>query len=248
MVGDHHQPTARPQHPKALFERHPQRLHFAVDLDAQRLKELGEELRLLPSGRTRRHGRYQRVGRCDRRGGTGPLDAARDLPRRGEFAPVAQHARERIAVVGVDHVGRSPAAAAVHPHVERRRAAEREAPLDGVEMVRRNTQIGQNAVDLRNAPQAQRSAQKAEIALHVMKAPVVGTVGERIAVLVETVEPPFGPQQRKNTARMAAAAEGQIDVSACRIDREQSDGLLEQHRSMVALLHARNRYKSVIWG
>lgn len=138
-----------------------------------------------------------------------------DLPRRGEFAPVAQHAREGVAVVGVDHVGGRPAAAAVHAHVERRGAAEREAPFDGVEMVRRNAQIGQYTIDLRDAAQAQCSAQEAEIALHIDEPRVVGTVGQRIAVLVEAVEPPLGAQLRENAPRMAAAAEGQIDVSAC---------------------------------
>ena len=115
-------------------------------------------------------------------------------------------------------------------------------------MVRRDPQIGQYALYLRNAAQTQRCAQKAEIALHIAEPTVVGAVDPRIAILIEAVETSFGSQLREDTPRMAAAAEGQIDVSACRIDIEQSDGLLEQHRSMVALLHARNRYKSVIWG
>ena len=151
-------------------------------------------------------------------------------------------------IVRVDHIGRRYAAATIHTHIERRCAAKRKSPLDSVEMMRRNAQIGQYAVRLHNAAQAQRSAQKAEIALHIAKPPVVGTVGQRVAVLIEAVEPPLRSQQGEDAPRMAASAEGQIDVSACRFDAEQSDGLLEQHRRMVALLHARNRYKSVIWG
>ena len=95
-------------------------------------------------------------------------------------------------------------------------------------MVRRNPQVGQNAVDLRHAAQPQRPPQEAEIALHVVKTRIVGTVLQRVAVLVETVQTAFRPQGGEDAARMAASA-----VSARRFDSEQSHRLFQQYGSMV---------------
>ena len=107
-------------------------------------------------------------------------------------------------------------------------------------MVRRNPQVGQNAVDLRHAAQPQRPPQEAEIALHVVKTRIVGTVLQRVAVLVETVQTAFRPQGGEDAARMAAPAESEVDVGACGVDAEQADGLFQKDRCMV-LRHIRCR-------
>ena len=100
-------------------------------------------------------------------------------------------------------------------------------------MVRRNPQVGQNAVDLRHAAQPQRPPQEAEIALHVVKTRIVGTVFQRVAVLIESVESPAGTQLFEDAARMAASAESEVGVSARRFDSEQSHRLFQQYGSMV---------------
>ena len=172
-------------------------------------------------------------GRADRLRGAGPFDAVGDFPGGLQLAPVAQHARQFGVGVAVDHVGGRQPAALVHPHVERRLAAEREAPFEGVEVVRRDPEVGQNAVDLPDAAQPQRPAQEAEVALDVVETGVVGAVGARVAVLVEGVETPFGPQCGEDAARVASAAEGQVGIGASRVDVEQPDGLFEQYGYVV---------------
>ena len=105
-------------------------------------------------------------------------------------------------------------------------------------MVRRDAQIGQNAVHLLHLPQPQRPAQKAEVALDVVEPPVVGTVRARVAVLIESVESPAGTQLFEDAARMAAPAESEVHVSARRVYGEQVYGLLQEDRCMI-LRHIR---------
>ena len=88
------------------------------------------------------------------------------------------------------------------------------------------------------APQPQRPAQKAEVALDVVEPPVVGTVRARVAVLIESVESPAGTQLFEDAARMAAPAESEVHVSARRVYGEQVYGLLQKDRCMI-LRHIR---------
>ena len=100
-------------------------------------------------------------------------------------------------------------------------------------MVRRDAEVGQDAVHLHDAPQPQRAPQEPEIALHVMKPRIVGTVLQRVAVLVEAIKAPVGPQRGEDSARMAASAESEVGVSARRIDTEQCHRLFQQYGSMI---------------
>ena len=233
MVGDHHQPPAGFQHLETLLQRHFQRLHLAVDLDAERLKKFCQEFGFVLFGRAGLHRpdqlRRGRHGFCS----PGLHQTARDLPRGLDLAPVAQNAGQLPGRIGVDHIGRRQPPPLVHAHVERRLPAERKAPLDGVEMVRRHAEVGQNAVHLRDAPQPQRAPQEAEITLHIVEPRIVGTVLQRIAVLIEAVETPLGPQCGEDAARMAASAESEVGVGARRIDTEQCHRLFQQYGSMV---------------
>ena len=175
MVGDDDQPSAGLQHPKALLQRHFQRLHLAVDLDAQGLEKFGQEFRLVLFGRAGFHGSNQlRRSRHGRRRAV-LHQTVGYFPRRFVLAPVAQDAGQLLRGVAVHDVCRRQPSPLVHAHVERSLSAERESALHGVEMVRRNPQISQNAVDLRHAAQPQRPAQEAEIALHVVEPRIDGT-------------------------------------------------------------------------
>ena len=60
-------------------------------------------------------------------------------------------------------------------------------------MVRRDSQVGQYAVCLGHPAQPEGSAQEPKIAFDVVEPSVGGGVGERVAILVEGIEPPFGP-------------------------------------------------------
>lgn len=59
-------------------------------------------------------------------------------------------------------------------------------------------------VRLGHPAQPEGSAQETEIALDIAEPGVIGGVRERIAILVEGIEPPFGPQLFEDTARVAA--------------------------------------------
>ena len=131
-------------------------------------------------------------------------------------------------------------AALAHAHVQRRLAPERKTPFHGVEMVRRDSQVGQYAVCLGHPAQPEGSAQEPKIAFDVVEPSVGGGVGERVAILVEGIEPPFGPPFFEDTARVAAPAESEVDIGACGVDAEQTDGLFQKHRCMV-LRHIRCR-------
>ena len=228
-----HQPPARAQHLQALFERHAQRLHLAVHLDAERLEDLREVLGFVLARRARTHGLHQVGRRGEGPQGAGPLDAVGRLPRRLHLAPVTQQARELGVRIGVGDVGRRAAAAPVHAHVEGCRAAEREAPLRAVEVVRRHPQVGQHGIGLGDAAQPQRAPHEAEVALDVVEARVVGPVVVRVAVLVEGVERPLGPEGPEDAARVSAPAEGEVDAAVRGADLHQGDRLLQQHGSMV---------------
>ena len=238
MVRDDDQPPAGTQYLETLLQRHFERLHFAVDLDAQRLKKLGQELRLVFFRGAGLHGLDQLRCGLDRCGFPCPDDAVGDFPRGLQLAPVSQQTRQRVGRIAVHDAGRRQRAPLVHAHVQRRFAPERETPLHGVEMVRRDAQIGQNAVHLLHLPQPQCPAQKAEVALDVVEPPVVGAVRARVAVLIEGVESPAGTQLFEDAARMAAPAESEVHVSARRVYGEQVDGLLQKDRCMI-LRHIR---------
>ena len=107
-------------------------------------------------------------------------------------------------------------------------------------MVRRDSQVGQYSVCLGHPAQPEGSAQEPKITFDVVEPSVGGGVGERVAILVEGIEPPFGPQLFEDAARMAAPAESEVDVGACGVDAEQADGLFQKDRCMV-LRHIRCR-------
>ena len=237
MVGDHHQPPAGFQHLEALLQRHFQRLHLAVDLDAERLKELGQEFGFVLPGGAGLHRRDQLRRGGHRLRGPGLRQTVGDLPRGFDLAPVAQNAGQLLR-------GRQ-SSPLVHAHVERRLATERKAPFEGVEMVRRDPQVGQNAVHLPHAAQPQRAPQEAEIALHIVEPRVVGAVGQRIAVLIEAVKTPFGTQSGEDAARMAASAESEVGVGARGINTEQRHRLFQQHGSMI--LRHNGCFQRSIW-
>ena len=233
MVGDHYQPSAGAQHLEALFQRHFERFHFSVYFDAQGLEQLGQEFRFVLFRGTGRYGRNQVCGGQDRLRGPCADDAGGDFPGGVDFAPIAQDAGQGIGVERVHQVGRRASSALVHPHVERCRTPERESPFDGIEMVGRHAQVGQDTIDPGYSAQPQGAPHEAEVAFDVMEAAVFRAVVPGIPILIEGVKTSPVAQCRQDAARMSATAEGEIDIGSCRIDVEQSDGLFEQDGRMI---------------
>lgn len=110
---------------------------------------------------------------------------------------------------------------------------ERESPFDGIEMVGRHAQVGQDTIDPGYSAQPQGAPHEAEVAFDVMEAAVFRTVVPGIPILIEGVKTSPVAQCRQDAARMSATAEGEIDIGSCRIDVEQSDGLFEQDGRMI---------------
>ena len=190
--------------------------------------------------------RLHQIGRRqDRPPGPEPFDAVGRLPGGLYLSPIAQNAGQRGVVIAVHHLRGVQLAPLVHAHVERRLAAEREAPFGGVEVVRRDAQIGQNTVHGRHPGPTQLSAQKAEIAGHETKTRIIGAVGFGIAVLIERKEPALGAERFEDASRVSAAAERKVDVSPPRVYIEQRHRLFEQDRCMV---NGRHRAKICIFG
>ena len=111
-------------------------------------------------------------------------------------------------------------------------------------MVGRDPEIGQNAVDPADPAQTQRPAQEAEVALDVVETRVLGAVRPGIAVLIEGVEAPFGPQIGKDAARMSASAEREVGVGPLRHDTEQAHRLFQKHGCMIER-HGCGRQRSI---
>ena len=86
------------------------------------------------------------------------------------------------------HLGGRLQSPLVHTHVERTLEPERKSPLRVVEMVKRDTQIGQNPVDLLHAIVAHEVFQIPEIAVDKREPLIVETVAPGILVLVEREE------------------------------------------------------------
>ncbi len=87
-----------------------------------------------------------------------------------------------IICVAVHDIGSRASAAIVHTHVERGIRTERKSALRRVEMVRRDAQIGQYAVDTVDASAAQCAAHEAEVGLDEREALVVGGVDARVGI------------------------------------------------------------------
>ena len=148
-------------------------------------------------------------------------------------------------VVTVHHVGRRQVGPLVHPHVERRIVAKRKTALPRIEMVRRNAQIGQDAVHPFNPVIAQPRVHDAEIAFDECQPGIFGQVRPCIAVLVDRKKAPPRAEPVENPARMTAAAESQVDINPCGPNGKTLKAFIEQNRHMVDT-HTGQLEKSVV--
>ena len=159
-------------------------------------------------------------------------DGARDRARMALLAEQEDDVGEiALARRGDDVGGARPVAA--HAHVERPVEPEREAAFGAVELHRGDAEIEHDAVDLREAGGARDRVELRE-AFFDQRQPAVATarrVRRRAAiacrVAVDADHPAIGGRQ--DGARVAAGAEGGVDIDAAVTDVEKLDRRAAEH-------------------
>jgi hypothetical protein len=140
------------------------------------------------------------------------LDQPRDPLCVALLAELADHRHERVLIDRAQQLERGGAARGIHAHVERARLAEREPALGMIELRRRHAEVGEDAIDLRDAEPCENLADVAELAMDQLRGiaepGLRGRQGGRVAV--DPDQPPARPRDR---ARVAAAADRTVDIN-----------------------------------
>jgi hypothetical protein len=190
VVGDDAQTTSGAQHLEALLEGHLEGLHLAIDLYAEGLEELGEKLGAILLGGAGGYSLEKLTGGDNLVLLAVSHNAGGNLVGRIQLAVLLEHPCQLLGRIGVYQLACGEPCSLIHPHIQRSVGLERESSLGGVEVVRRDAQVGNDAVDLavHHATQAQLRAQKAEIALDEVVTLVTREVGLGVGILVEREE------------------------------------------------------------
>ena len=242
MEGDHGEPPARREHRLGAVQRPDQLAELVIDRDAQALEgprrrmgaarlapdDAGDEIREL-------------LGRRDRCLAPGFDDGARHGARASLLAIVVDDVGEHALIGLVDELGRA-LAARLHPHVERPVIAEREAALGLVELHRGDADIEHDAVERRHLEALGLFRQRTEARFGQGQPPAhrrdeTGTAGDRTRVAVEREQRRLRLALQKR-ARIAAGAEGAVEIAAACFKGERVERLFHQHRDMRFAAHA----------
>src|SRR6266567_4480733 len=134
--------------------------------------------------------------------------------------------------------------AGVHPHVERGVLLKTESPLPAIQLVGRNPQVEQEAVDPGDAELREKLAELGEIPVKEPRPrpkrsePVAGRSQRRL-VPVEADQDAVGGRGLQDQGRMAGAAKGPVQVNPARLWGEKAEDLRRQDRHMSKLRHYR---------
>ena len=162
---------------------------------------------------------------------------AGDLPRIGLFAVVPQDAGDLFPAGGVHEVCRRLALLA-HPHIQRGVCPVRKAPGRVVQLMAGNTEVQQRTVYLLDAEALEGLSGVAEVYLHHRgREPGQPRPGglHRVGVLVEGDEPPAfcAIQPEGDLAGVSRAARRAVEISACRVDVQSVEALVQKHGDML---------------
>src|SRR5579862_1892980 len=232
VEGDDDEPPVVGKHVGRRIEAALKLAQLVVHMDAQRL----EGARRGMDGETLRRG-AERLGHdlgqlrraCDRSGGGYCL---RDAARLLLLAVAEDHVGEHALARGVDEIGGALAVLA-HAHVERTVGAEREAALRLVELEGRDAEIEDDAAGLLprdRIHRRERALRQREPALELRDQLLAARDGVGIAVDAEHAAFRGG----KDRARIAAAAEGRVDVARAVARVQRLDDFVEHHGDVAA--------------
>ena len=136
-------------------------------------------------------------------------------------------------VVGIHHGGGVVGGHLAHAHVQRTVEASRKAFLRCVELVRRNAQVGDYAINMTAAVIKLNKVLKVpEVLGNKGEALVVKGIGFGILVLVESIEV-TRRQPFKDGTGMAATAKGNVGVDALGVDVQALDALFQHDRIVI---------------
>ena len=149
-----------------------------------------------------------------------------------------------------DHVGGGRTGRA-HAHVERPVEAEREAALGRVELHGRHAEIEHDAVDRFDPEIAGDAVERGEFAFDQGQAPGRGfDLGlrrrNRRGVAIDADD--LRVRRREDRRRIAAGAEGAVDVDAAVMGSEVGDDLAQQHGDMARRRAGRRRLPGIAVG
>ena len=135
---------------------------------------------------------------------------ARDPPREALLAVLEDGVGELALGRAGDEVRRRLAGRAIHPHVQRLVALKAEAAARRVELHRGHAEIGERAVDLRDAARVEHVVERTVVGVDQLHA--VGPRGERVGVAIQADEARRARFEKR--ARVAAEADGAVDEQA----------------------------------
>src|SRR5262245_61269399 len=161
-------------------------------------------------------------------------DGARDTPALPLFAVAPDDVGELDLVAFVHDVG-GRAAGAFHAHVERTGGAEGKATVGLIELHGRDTEIERHAVDFLDALGREQLGHVAEPAFDQAQ-PRRITLGHRLAgrdgVGIAIDRDHLAVRAVEHGARIAAGAEGAVDITAAIARPQGIDDLARQHRNV----------------
>ena len=135
-------------------------------------------------------------------------------------------------VVGVHHSGGVIGCHLAHAHVQGTIEACGEPFLGRVELMRRNTQVGEDAVHLSAMVELDEILEVLEILRYEGETLVVEGIRSRVLILVEGIEMPRGETLKDGTG-VAAAAESDVDIHALGLDVEAFDAFVQHDRIVI---------------
>ena len=213
MVRHHDESSAGSEHVGALGEEGGEGLHLLVHLDAEGLEHLGEHFVLLAAGQAAGEGLFELGGGLDGFALSCHDDVGGEAVGVLHLAVEAEDAGQLGLVVSVDDGGGVGGVALAHPHVESPLEAGGEAFLGGVELVRRHSEVGDDAVDFVVMVELDEVFEVAEVLRDEGEPLVVDDVVGGVLVLVEGVQM-AGGEPLHDGAGMSAAAEGDVGIDS----------------------------------
>ena len=184
------------------------------------------------------HDRRQLSGGLDRR----PAPRVDDRPRDAARIPLFAVLKDRVGQLALarrgHQIGGRLASAAVHPHVERLVALKAESAAGRVELQRRHAEIGERAVDERDAEAIEHGVEGAEVGVHEIdpfqpRRQRLARAPERVEVAVESDDP--GGAGRQQRARVPAEADRTIDEDAAALGLQVTESTSAARTGMCAI-------------
>ena len=160
-----------------------------------------------------------------------PHDRARDRPGMAFFAEGSDDEGEVAFARARDHVG-GVRTVATHAHVERPVEAEREAACGLVELHRRNPEIEHNAIGRGRSDDRFQIGEALFVEFETAGRGIhqSGALRDGAGVAIDADH--AGARHLQNGARIAAGAEGRIDIDTAVPDIEPSRGASGEHGDM----------------